>query len=333
MVNCLLNSLTYLDLFSMPHTEHLSLIGDIGGTNARFALVTSGSLNIQNIQTLPCADFDGPEQAIRAYLSDFANGCQPEQALLAFACPVHNDFVDVTNNHWAFSQKELKTALSLEKLQLVNDFYVQAMAMPYLDEENKLVLREGTKNPEASCVVMGPGTGLGMATLIPDGSHWRALPGEGGHANLPVRNELEAKIAEHLRKKFGVATCEHVLCGPGLENLYEAYSEIYHWGHRLKTPQISEGAHSGDERCFTVISHFLDWMGCVAGNAALVTGALGGVYLAGGVLPRMQELLKSSTFLKAFNDKGCMSGYTSHIPVTLNLHPQSGLLGAAAALL
>ena len=317
----------------MSQQERLSLIGDIGGTNARFALVNSGTLDIRNIQTLPCAEFAGPKQAIRAYLSDFADDCKPVQALLAFAGPVHNDFVDVTNNHWAFSQKELKVSLELEELRLVNDFYVQAMAMPYLKDEDKLVLREGTANTTSSRVVMGPGTGLGMATLVPNGDHWQALPGEGGHTNLPVRNDLEAKIADHLRETFGVATCEHVLCGPGLENLFEAYSTIHNWNLTLKAPEITAGAQSGDEKCLTVINHFMDWMGCVAGNAALVTGALGGVYLAGGVLPRIKELLQSSTFLDAFNDKGCMRGYTSNIPVTLNLHSQSGLLGAAAALL
>ncbi|MCL6269960.1 glucokinase [Sansalvadorimonas sp. 2012CJ34-2] len=317
----------------MSQKEHLSLIGDIGGTNARFALVSSGTLDIKNIQTLPCADFAGPEQAIRAYLSDFADGCQPERALLAFACPVHNDFVNVTNNHWAFSQAELKNSLELQELRLVNDFYVQAMAMPYLKADEKLILREGTANQTAPRVVMGPGTGLGMATLVPNGERWQTLPGEGGHTNLPVRNDLEGQIASYLRNKFGIATCEHVLCGPGLENLFEAYSAIHEWGLQLKAPEITSGAHFGDEKCLTVINHFLDWMGCVAGNAALVTGSLGGVYLAGGVLPRMKELLQSSTFLDAFNDKGCMRSFTSNIPVTLNLHSQSGLLGAAAALL
>ena len=317
----------------MPQQEHLALIGDIGGTNARFALVETGTLDIYNIQTLPCADFAGPEQAIRSYLSDFAGSSYPEQALLAFACPVHNDFVDVTNNHWGFSKSELKQALGLQALRLVNDFYVQAMAMPYLGEEDKLVIREGVANSTASRLVMGPGTGLGMATLVPDGDRWHALPGEGGHTNLPVRNELEGKIAAYLRGKFGIATCEHVLCGPGLENLFEAYNAIFGWDIQLRAPEITQGAKTGDEKCLTVIKHFLDWMGCVAGNAALVTGALGGVYLAGGVLPRMKEPLQASSFLDAFNDKGCMCGYTSNIPVTLNLHSQSGLLGAAAALL
>ena len=335
----LLVIVVYFGLFSllriagfMPHCNNLSLVGDIGGTNARFALLSGPSRELHHVAVLPCARYSGPAEAIEAYLTTHAQGERPGQAVLAFACPVSGDTIKMTNNHWQFSQTELRSGLDLQRLRVVGDFYAQAMAMPTLKPAQKLILREGKAQPEAPILVFGPGTGLGMATLVSIDGRWHPLTGEGGHTNLPARSPLEEQIVSYLRGRFEVVTCEHLCSGPGLENLYAAYSTLFHWDRWLTATDITTNALNREPNCMKVVEHFIDWMGCVAGNAALTTGTFGGVYLTGGILPQIKELLAASHFLDAFDDKGVMHSYNRNIPVTLNLEPLSGLVGAAAAL-
>lgn len=309
------------------------LVGDIGGTNARFALWRDNQLHA--VEVFATADYSGPEQAIERYLADqgVALG-QVAAACLAVAGPVDGDQFQFTNNQWHLSQRAFCEHLQIDRLLLVNDFTAMALGMTRLKANEYLEVCAGKADGARPALVIGPGTGLGVGCLLRQGERrWLALPGEGGHVDLPVGNAREAAIHQQIHRQIGHVSAETVLSGGGLLRLYQAMCALDGDIARHTSPaQITDAALAGEPRAAAVIEQFCRFLGRVAGNNVLTLGARGGVYIAGGVIPRFAELFLRSGFYTSFTDKGCMSDYFAGIPVWLVTAELSGLLGAGVAL-
>ncbi len=312
-----------------------ALIGDIGGTNARFALVTPGAFDPHDIQTLPCADYATLEDAVGDYLARVgATGdLAPREACLAFACPVHDDDVRMTNNAWRFSKARVREALGLDLFKVINDFTAQALGVPHVDPAELVAIGEGQAEPHRACLVIGPGTGLGVAGLFPGQHDWIPLPTEGGHVTFAPTDEREQNLLRYFRSRYDRVSVERLLCGQGLLDLYRAHASLKGANPRYNSPaEVTGAARAGDGIAEDSVLRFLKILGDVCGDTALTIGARGGVYLCGGILPRLLDWLPRSRFRDAFADKGRMSAYNASIPIWVVTAPWTGLLGAAEAL-
>lgn len=311
----------------------LALVGDIGGTNARFALWKDQQL--VSIQVLATADFACPEDAIGVYLKGLGLTSQVIGAVcLAVAGPVGGDEFRFTNNHWRLSRQAFCQALQVERLLLINDFSAMALGMTRLQPGESRVVCKGTPQPLCPAVVIGPGTGLGVGTLLDLGEgRWAALPGEGGHVDLPLGTARETQLWQHIHTEIGHVSAETALSGGGLPRVYRAICAVDGHTPLLDTPEaITAAGLAGDPIALEVLEQFCCWLGRVAGNNVLTTGARGGVYIVGGVIPRFADFFLESGFARSFADKGCMSEYFSGIPVWLVTAPYPGLVGAGVAL-
>lgn len=313
----------------------LALVGDIGGTNARFALWRDGRL--EAIEVFACADYACPEDAVRKYLAQTGVALDDITAVcLACAGPVGEGDFRFTNNHWVIKREQFCRELGLTHLLLINDFTSMAWAIARLDPADSVQVRDGIALPTRPRLVIGPGTGLGLASLVPSGKdRWIVLPSEGGHVDLPINTQREFDIWKILKRQFGNhVSAERVVSGSGLVNLYHASCELDGRIAALHSAaDICELALKGDPYADAVLEQFFIWLARVAGNAALTLGALGGVYIAGGILPRFVERFQSGAFAHAFADKGkTSSAYLKDIPAWLVTAEYPGLFGAGVAL-
>lgn len=317
-----------------------ALIGDIGGTHARFALVTPGAVAPRAIQRLLCADYPDPVAAIQDYLARVGavGDAAPREACLAVAGPLDGERLTLTNLDWDVTRGELRQALGLTHLRLINDFIAQALGVPHVGEAHRVVLQAGEAAPRAMRLVIGPGTGLGMAGLLPAGrgdgrQRWLPLPSEGGHAAFAATDAREHDLLDHFRQRFGRVSVERLLSGPGLLALYRAHCALEGIAPHCRTPaEVTAAAGSGDDGARATLLRFLKILGDVSGDAALTLGARGGVTLCGGILPRLLPWLPESRFLAAFAAKGRLAAYAGRIPVQVVTDPWTGLRGAAEAL-
>ncbi|GAB3471388.1 glucokinase [Azotobacter salinestris] len=311
----------------------LAVVGDIGGTNARFALWRNE--RIESVQTLAAADFATPALAIEHYLSSLGLPSSSLSSLsLGCAGPVSGEDFRFTNNHWTLNRSAFRQALGLDNLLLINDFTAMALGMTRLREHECIQICPGASEPGSPSLVIGPGTGLGVSTLLPDGDdRWRVLPGEGGHVDLPIGSLREAALWQQLFVDLGHVRAEDVLSGSGLVRLYRAICTLDNHVPHLGTPaEISTAALAGDPLAEEVLSLFCSWLGRVAGNGVLTMGARGGVYIVGGVIPRFAAFFQSSGFASSLCSKGCMSHYLEGVPVWLVTAEYPGLEGAGVAL-
>ncbi|MGB1237671.1 MAG: glucokinase [Pseudomonadales bacterium] len=310
------------------------IVADIGGTNARFAWVTAGELALQDITVYPCADFENFPQAFACYRD--AVGLQDvKRASISLACPVEQDWVELTNNHWVFSKQTAQRELGLTQLYLLNDFAAMAYGMLCLKPEEKVLLHAGSSSLiQAPCAVVGPGTGLGVSALVPvaEGG-WHAVSTEGGHISFAPQDALEMSILNELFQQYPRVSVERLLCGDGLVQLYNTMAKIFALPVVFKSAaEITTAAKSGVcDFALRVVNQFCRMLGSVVGDIVLAQGACGGVFLAGGILPRFPEILLNSDFSKAMCNKGRMSDYLSKVPVNLATADHPGLSGAAAA--
>lgn len=308
----------------------VSLVADIGGTHARFALVDESG--IVRPETYRCADFAGPAEAARAYLAEHGGDSVPVRGAFAVASAVSGDRVAMTNSPWTFSIEETRHILGLSRLETINDFTAIALAVPHLEPGHLVTVGDGTAQPNRTIAVLGPGTGLGVSALVPCGSSWYPLNAEGGHVTMAAANTRESEILEWLRQRFDHVSAERLLSGQGLVNLYQALSALS--GHQAvySTPDVISG-HGLDGSCpicRETVDTFFAMLGTVAGNLALTVGALGGVYLAGGILPRMAEAFRRSGFRARFEEHGRFQPYLATIPTRLIVHPLPAFVGLAA---
>lgn len=311
------------------------LVGDIGGTNARFALIESPGSEIQRIATLPCAEYAGPEEAIRAYLSQHGQGVAvPKNAAFGVATPITGDSIRFTNNHWTFSIEAVRRGLGLEHLLFINDFTALALSIPELKDSEKRQVGGGAAVVGSTIGVLGPGTGLGVSGLIPCGGAYAPIVGEGGHVTLSPQTPEELAIVSVLSRDYEHISAERVLSGLGLPTLYRALAEVRGVKPQdLTTPEVSARGLSGEDViCRDTLTTFCALLGGTAGNLALTLGALGGVYIGGGITPRLGDFFVNSPFRERFENKGRFTGYLAAIPTYVIHAAYPALTGAAVAL-
>ncbi|KEA62654.1 Glucokinase [Marinobacterium lacunae] len=318
------------------NTGSCALVADIGGTHARFALMLPDRLRPQHNVTLAVADFDDIESAIRAYLNQapLAQGLWPQKACLALACPTDRDMIRMTNHGWSFSQARLKRDLGFTQLAVINDYAAQAYAIPSLQRHELFNVGGAEALTEYPVALIGPGTGLGIAGLIDDGTGPRVVVSEGGHADFAPSDDREIEILRYLMRDHAHVSIERILSGGGLVRLYQALCEMQGVKAELMTPAEISAAAIGDGAgvCLDTVETFCAILGSVAGNTALTFGARGGVFITGGIVPRMLDLFAASEFRARFEAKGRLHDYMSAIPTQVVIAEQPGLLGAAAAL-
>lgn len=313
-----------------------SLVADVGGTNVRFALVEQGSTALQFQQTCLCTEHDSLADAATHYLKQTGFAiARVRSASLALACPVNAEKIRFTNNHWSFDKSDLVRALQLEQVLFLNDFTAMALGMIACNSQQMIEVATGYSEPLSPKVVVGPGTGLGFSALIPQNGNWTALATEGGHVGFVPRDETDVQIMQILMAKHNNrVSAERVLCGQGLYNLYECLAQLSGSPASLKTPsEVSESGISGKDPLATeAVSRFFGHLGAFCGDMVLAYGARGGVYLCGGILPRMVAALQESQFTTQFRNKGRFSEFMDKVPVHLCVDEQPGLKGAAQAL-
>lgn len=311
-----------------------SLVGDIGGTNARFALVHAGSLMLETVKVLPCRDYPTIDAAIGDYLRRAGVAGVQDACLAVAATPGSGTRVKMTNNPWCFDSGELRRRFGWDRFKVINDFTAMALGIPQLAADQRVHVCGGPGDSRRPRLVMGPGTGLGVSALVPSLAGWVPLVTEGGHVDFAPTDNTEMAILTILRDRFGRVSAERILSGQGLLNLYQAHAGVQDLPVRLDTPeQITAAALDGiDELARRVLSHFCEILGRVAGNAALTFGSTGGVYLCGGMLPNFIDFFLQSSFQKAFADKGRMREMLEATPVYVVTEALTGLSGAAEAL-
>jgi len=312
------------------------IVADIGGTNARFGLVTSHTVNsdqfqIEFKQKYPSNQFENLEHATQHYL-DSLNDHRIKGACLAVAGPVTSDDVTLTNLNWQFSIDKIKRSLALSKLRVINDFAAYALATQFVAPENLININKGQKADDSPMAVVGPGTGFGVAALVRQNNQWKVIPSEGGHITLAAKNKLQTSIIEVLSRHMPHVSVESVMSGPGLSNLYSALATVEGSGHdQLQASEISEQAkNDSNSLSYRALSLFCRWLGQSTGDLTIALGARRGVYLCGGILKRNTDFFLNSEFLEGFLDKSHMRNYLNQIPVQLVTENDSALLGAAA---
>lgn len=307
----------------------LRVIGDIGGTNARFALAQDGAY--QKLLHVEVGQYASLHDALAAYIDGLAPSLRPREAALAIAGPVFGDSIALTNHGWTFSISELKRRLELSSLVVMNDFAATALSVPYLPASHIFLVGPECAEMKGPVGVIGPGTGLGVGSLIPDGAKWVLVPGEGGHVSLAASTKEEAAIIDVLHARFGHVSAERVLSGAGLVNLYEALCVIAGATAAPMTPAdvTNHAIGQTDATCVDAFAHFCGFLGTVASDLALTIGATSGIYIAGGILLRFKEAFAASPFRQRFEDKGRFSGLLRGIPTRLILDESPALSGLA----
>lgn len=319
------------------------LVADIGGTHARFGLIEGPGLAVTHVQRLRTEDYAQLSDAALAYLAAMPTSLtRPSEACLAVAAPLDGDEVRFINHPWRFSRDALQRELALERLVLLNDFEALALALPHLTAAGLRADAPGPghalpRTPRGTLAVVGPGTGLGVAGLIHTPSGWQAIPGEGGHVTLAACDDFEVAVLAAARRELAHVSAERLLSGVGLPLLHRAVAAAS--GRSIDVAMRTEtivqrgiDVGSRDADCARTLAVFCAMLGTVAGNVALTLGARGGVYIGGGIVPRMADLFFASAFRERFEAKGRYRDYMSAIPTALIIDPQPALTGAAVAL-
>ncbi|MFZ6677021.1 glucokinase [Undibacterium sp. Tian12W] len=310
------------------------LLADIGGTNARFALETA-ERQFEAVSVLACADYPGLPDAMKSYLASDAvrqvqirHEARISHAAIAIANPIDGDSVRMTNHHWSFSISAVRAQLDFSSLLVINDFTALAMALPYLDASQLQKIGGGAEMPGGTIGLIGAGTGLGVSGIIPAGNSWAALSSEGGHASFAPANREEMRILETLWQQYEHVSAERLLSGKGLELICTAIS-----GKTMDAADITRRALDGScTDCLRTVEHFCAILGSMAGNVALTLGATGGMYIGGGIVPRLGRLFAASTFRQRFEAKGRLSSFLAQIPTYLITEEYPAFLGVSAML-
>ncbi|WP_299626813.1 glucokinase [Pelagibius sp.] len=317
----------------MTGTEHQSaaVLADIGGTNARFALLRAeGTSEVLNLNV---CDHKTAYDALAAALDRFGVQATPQHAVLAFAGPVSPERALMTNTAWETSASDLRQRFGFHHVKLMNDYAALALGLIQLTAKDRRSIGPELGGTEGPLAVVGPGSGLGVAALLPADPHPIPLVGEGGHATMAAADDHESELIAVIRGRLGHISAERLLSGPGLSNIHQALAALEDSRAETITPAeiSSRGVDGSDPLCHRTLEMFCNLLGSFAGSIALCYGARGGVYLGGGILPRFPEILAASQFRDRFESKGRLQSYLSTIPTWLITRPNAAFAGLAAA--
>lgn len=310
-----------------------SLVADIGGTNARFAMVEDYTSTAIEPRNLHCADYETIVDATLAYL-DLVGLGKPYQAAISIASPVTGDALNMMNHSWSFSVSETCASLGLRRLKVLNDYTALALALPFLGDSQRLQIGEGEALAGHPIAVLGPGTGLGVSAVVPAGNHWVPLESEGGHASYGPLTAREQMIIDFMRERLEHVSAESLVSGRGLSMVYEVITRLDRGvGEKLSPVEVSQRAF--DDECplaLETIAVFCNVLGTVAGNLALTLGARGGVYIGGGIVLRILDYFSRSGFRERFEKHGRLTPYLRSIPTYVINTDYPALTGAIVAL-
>jgi glucokinase len=315
--------------------------GDVGGTNARLAIVELDGRTARIVRERKYRSRDHPGLApiVRQFCEK--EGTRPDRACFGIACPVVGDDCTAPNLPWTINARQLAREIEIPRVTIINDFVAVGYGIESLGPADLATLQEGSPEPQGPIALIGAGTGLGQGFLLWEKDHYRVVASEGGHGDFAPRGELQAGLLQFLEREFDRVSWERLLSGPGMVNTYryllaaavapEQQTVRTEMGQEDPAAVIVRRALDGTDRLSArTLDLFCELLGAQAGNLALTVVATGGVYLGGGIAPRIVERLRSGPFLKAFGDKGRLSELLSRIPVHVILGPNVALLGAAA---
>jgi glucokinase len=306
------------------------VLADIGGTNARFAVMDRRTIG--PIEHLRVADFAGAPEAIAAFLAHHAAGEPPAAAVLGVAGPVENNRCIITNSQWIIDGVELQKLFGFATVHLLNDFEALGWSLPALQPADLFAVGEQRPAPMGPMLAVGPGTGFGAACFLPGSAQSLVAVTEAGHATLPATSQREEQVIGELRRRFGHVSIERVLSGTGLENLYQALAAV----DGVAAPDrdaagITKAALDGSCGISrAALDMFCSWLGAVAGNLALTFCARGGVFIAGGIVPRFTDWFAQSKFREQFESKGRYQSYLAKIPTSVIVMPDASFIGLKA---
>jgi len=305
----------------------MDLIADIGATNTRCALLDDKGQELAS-EVFQNSDFNGLAGLLSVYLDHRRATDRPKRAALAVAAPILDDEVQMINRDWRFSQAALKKDLHLTELVVVNDFAAIAWGLPYFRAADLRKIGGGAAGGRSTLAAVGPGTGLGIAALVPASDGWAVVSGEGGHSTLPAATDEEQRVIELVRKQEGHCSAESFLSGPGLVRLYIALAELAGRGRPTVTPQdVTSLAKQSDPLARRTQGMFFAMLGTVAGNVAMTVGARGGVFIAGGIVPQLLDAFAKSEFRERFEAKGGYREYMQGIPTHVITDPLPAFRG------
>jgi glucokinase len=319
-----------LGLWQLKSMDNMALLGDIGGTNSRFGLIELGSMEVGDVEILKNDNFPSLEAAISHYV-ERRRITELEAAAVDVAAPVDRVEITLTNRDWTFSAESLRKAAKAKRFRLLNDFEALAWSLPHIKPEHLIQIGGTVQAKRQVKVVLGPGTGLGMATLAPlPGGGWMPIPGELGHTTLPVVTDEELALKDKIVGKNKFAEVEDVLTGPGLLLLYRVIAEKPK--HEKPEAVLQAALKGGDEAAEKALDHFMTFLARLAGDAAMALQARGGVYLAGGIAPSIAQQLQKPKYRAIFEDKGRIADVMKPIPWFVITDPLPAFKGCAAAL-
>ncbi len=310
------------------------LVADIGGTNARFAIAVPdhgpAGFVLKHQQNSKAEDFDSLSGAVNAYREYLPISC-PKQACFAVAAQPANGVYRFTNSPWVLDSNDVKTALHLNTMMVVNDFQAMTSGARFMQDDERIIVREGTADSTAPVAVLGPGTGLGLGLLVPCGDRVHIIATEGGHAAFAPQTQEEIDILRLIMHEHKTVLFEHLLSGRGLVNIHRALCVLANKPRvSLRPSEITTAAYSNDDPIAKkAVTVFCAILGSFAGNVAVTTGARGGVILAGGIVPKIVDVFLKSDFNARFGTKGPQETYLSRVPVYLLTSQITALIGAA----
>jgi glucokinase len=324
----------------MKSSSHGSsaVVADIGGTNARFGWLRAPGAPVEHVRTLAVRDFPGPAHAVQAYLASLApvlgaGEPGPSWAAFAVATPVSADEIAFTNSPWRFSRTGVQAELGLRSLCVLNDFEALALALPHLDA-GQYRSHGAAPRSAGGLAVVGPGTGLGVAGVLETAQGWVSISGEGGHASLAPADAFESALLASVRQTHPHVSAERLLSGIGLPVLRNAVADVLGAPRQAMSGRdvVEKGLGGTDELCSRTLDVFCAMLGGFAGNVALMLGARGGVFIGGGIVPRLGERFFASDFRERFEAKGRLRGYLEAIPTAVITDTLAALGGAARAI-
>jgi len=312
------------------------LVADIGGTNARFALANVANSSceqpvLSNQKIYKCAEFDGVTSVMETY-RDFIGAALPEQACIAIAGPIEGDYMHMTNLDWSVSGEEMRRHFGFKRFKLINDFAAVAYSLVAAGEGSLQMIKDGVAVPNSPRAVVGPGSGLGVAALIPINEKWHPLASESGHAAITSGTDLEAEIIDMIKKRHPRVSAERLLAGNGIIRIHRVLGVINDTSaEKLTCEEITDRALKGDDAlCSQAIDVFCGFLAGFTRDVAFFYGASGGITFAGNIMRHIAPLLIRNDFQSRFMLRGVMDEFVAKIPVTLMKIEEPGLLGAAA---